>query len=79
MYHIHPSIKFLSETAFLSVPHHQHFDAPVKKIHDLQKQSAEFEIKMQCIYIYSNTYICEDEINQSELSVRNYINADQEL
>ena len=68
MYLIHPSIKFSSETAFLSVHHHQHFDAPVKKIHDLQKQSAEIKIKIQyiCIYIYSNTYICEDEItNQS--------------
>ena len=57
MYHIHPSIKFLSETAFLSVPHHQHFDAPVKKIHDLRKQSAEFEIQIQYIYIHIFIYI----------------------
>ena len=57
MYHIHPSIKFLSETAFLSVPHHQHFDAPVKKIHDLQKQSAGIKIKIQYIYIYIHIFI----------------------
>ena len=56
MYYIHPSIRFLSETAFLSVPHHQHFDAPVKKIHDLRKQSAEFEIQIQYIYTYIHIY-----------------------